>query len=447
MQYTNTQSLETQQQGGVHYGLQNDIQHILQALFLSTPDMFVVPKLYHQYRYLFDSILGGEEREKALPDVCRVRKVYWNMIKARNEVFCGTLEENNEMGGVPQQQQPQQEQQPQSQQPLQQQQQIENNEERIVHILDSIGRNVDSIAGLLLDNDTWIDIRGHSAKSAAKSIFGTSKLQPQTFIKLINIMCRWATSESRYGDWKAYLVASILSTWKDQDKTQGSKVMLQDALIKFLDDEASPPTTRSVTTNENELYSNTTEEEQEESSPTMKKTNSPIIYLFDVLIRVHLFSYQKYLLRLIARGDLEPKRRHVRHIQQFLHHLASFPLLTPAPAYLINQRRVALYGTKNDADSRVEVEFLNKLKHLARLAVAGFDHNDTDCLFGADAKEMTQPVPTDSLDSYQLTFSSDAEIKRNFISCMESTTRYSILDFTSNWLLNEVKRFVVKSIQ
>lgn len=160
---------------------------------------------------------------------------------------------------------------------------------------------------------------------------------------------------------------------------------------------------------------------------------------------MQLFSYQKYLLRLIARGDLEPKRRHVRHIQQCLHHLASFPLLSPAPPYLINQRRVALYGTRSDSDSKEEVESLEKLKHLARLAVAGFDNKDTDCLFGAEAKEMTQPVPTDSMQSYKLALTE--EIKGEFISTMDSTTRYSILNFTSNWLLDEVKRFVVKSIQ
>ncbi|KAG2234880.1 hypothetical protein INT48_000543 [Thamnidium elegans] len=415
---------------GVHRGLQNDIENLLQSLFLSTPDMFVVPKLYHQYRYLFDMILGDENKQKLtknLPDVSRVMKVYWTMIKARNEVFCGTLEEN--------------EMRPDHVEPTKQTHVEESlptsttihegvYEERVVHILDSIGRNVDSITGLLLDNDTWVDIRGHSAKSAAKSIFGTTRLQPQTFIKLINIMCRWATSESRYGDWKAYLVASILLKWREQDKTQENKVLLQDALIRFLDDEAAAKSKTDI-----DLQSLSEEE----------KANTPIIYLFDVLIRLHLFSYQKYLLRLIARGDLEPKRRNVRHIQQCLHHLASFPLLNPAPPYLVNQRRVALYGTKNDSDSKVEIEALDKLKHLARLAVTGFDHQNTDCLFGAEAKEMTQPVPTDSLQSYELAFSD--EIKNDFVHIMDSTTRYSVLNFTSYWLLNEVKKFVVKSIQ
>lgn len=218
--------------------------------------MFVVPKLYHQYRYLFNSILGDESRQKpskSLPDVCRVMKEYWTMIKARNEVFCGTLEEN-EMKS--------------DQHPVDMDSKTQPNdsippdavaaasstlsssasttmseavyEERVVHVLDSIGRHVDSITGLLLDNDTWMDIKGHTAKSASKSIFGTTRLQPQALIKLITIMCRWATSESRYGDWKPYLVASILLSWREQDKSSDNKVLLQDALIRFLDDEACP---------------------------------------------------------------------------------------------------------------------------------------------------------------------------------------------------------------
>lgn len=167
--------------------------------------------------------------------------------------------------------------------------------------------------------------------------------------------------------------------------------------------------------------------------------------MFDTLIRLHLFSYQKYLLRLIARGDLEPKRRYGRHIQQCLFHLASFPLPNPAPAYLINQRRVALYGTRNGNESNIETETLEKLKHLARLAVTGFDLDKTGGLFGADATEMTQPVPNDTLKSYELAFSED--IKLEFVHIMDSATRYSVLKFTNEWLLNEVKRFVVKSIQ
>lgn len=199
--------------------------------------MFVVPKLYHQYRYLFDSILGDETKQKpvkSLPDVCKVMKNYWTMIKARNEVFCGTLEENELKGDShPSQTHNHRDSISSASSPAAHDTAYE---EHIVHVLDNIGRNIDSATQLLLDHDTWIDSRGHSAKSAAKSIFGTAKVQPQTLTKIVNIMCHWASSESRYGDWKAYLVASILLSWRE---THDNKAVLQDSLIQFLDDEAS----------------------------------------------------------------------------------------------------------------------------------------------------------------------------------------------------------------
>lgn len=157
-----------------------------------------------------------------------------------------------------------------------------------------------------------------------------------------------------------------------------------------------------------------------------------------------MFSYQKYLLRLIARGDLELKRRHIPQIQHCLFNLASFPLTSPAPPYLVNQRRVALYGTRNENDGKEEVGVLEKLKHFARLAVMGYDHGDTDCLFGSEAKDMTQPTPTDTFESYEMSFGE--ELEQEFVDAIESTTRYLVLRFTSDWLLNEVKKFVVKSI-
>lgn len=224
--------------------------------------MFVVPKLYHQYRYLFDTILGDDTKQKiskSLPEVSRVMRVYWSMIKARNEVFCGTTEENEmriEEGPVKDRQTQEEPDTSLSSSSASSSSSSSTSglvnesayEERVVHALDSIGRNADSITGILLDGETWIDVKGHSAKSAAKSIFGTSKLQSTTCIALIAMMCRWATSESRYGDWKAYLVASILLTWRDGDKSQERKLMLQDALIRFLDDGVAPKKPTATTT-------------------------------------------------------------------------------------------------------------------------------------------------------------------------------------------------------
>jgi hypothetical protein len=189
--------------------------------------MFVVPKLYHQYRNLFELIFGQENSSnKQLANISHVMSEYWIMIKARNEVFCGTLEEN-EMKNTNNNNHTRQA----------ETSEISGDEERVVHILDSIGKNADSNVGLLLNGEQWMDIRGHSAQSASKAIFGTMRIESFKFIKLISIMCQWATSESRYGDWKAYLVTSVLLAWRDQDKSQERNDLLQDALIRFLDNE------------------------------------------------------------------------------------------------------------------------------------------------------------------------------------------------------------------
>ncbi|KAI9267828.1 hypothetical protein BY458DRAFT_511485 [Sporodiniella umbellata] len=401
----------------VHHGLKRDIETMLQSLFLSTPDMFVIPKLYQQNHQLLSAIIQDESTQKNSNDSSDMREVmseYWTMIKARNELFCGSISE------VPS---------------LQKTQQIHENsgdEEQIVNILDEIGKNVDSVAGLLISDETWVDAHGHSSRWACKMIFGSAQLELEKIVKIIYSLCRWAVNESRYGDWKTYLVASILSSWIEENNSLENKRLLQESLIRFLDEE----TNREDTNLSNGLS-------ESEEGCNMRKTNNRVVYLFDVLIRSSLFSYQKYLLRLIARGDLEPKRRH-EHTTQF-YYLASFPLLTPTPTYLINQRRIALYGASSNNNKEVEIEALNNLKHLSRLAVMGFDHHDTDCLFGAEAQDMMQPVPTDSFESYNLAFSQ--ELKHRLTNAMESTTRFSILEFTGNWLLSEVKKFVVKSIQ
>ena len=154
---------------------------------------------------------------------------YWAMVKARNEVFCGTLEENQlRLDGnckhIVQSESRQQE-------TDQVRQQV--NEDHIIRTLDSIGRNIDSGTGLLIDENGWMDLRGQTAPSAANLIFNGINNDMATMQQRVNIMCRWATSDSRHGDWRPYLVGSILLQWRDQNSER--KPALQDMLIHFLD--------------------------------------------------------------------------------------------------------------------------------------------------------------------------------------------------------------------
>lgn len=194
----------------------------------------MIPRLYHQYRHLFDAIFGGpslEEAAKEIPELCHVLTRYWRMVKARNEVFCGALEENSQLR-IPGEYQ--------KLQVLKQEEEsaekgsLQVNEDQIIRTLDSLGRYIDDGCGIMIDDESgWIDLRGRTAKSMANLILGSAA---RSVCHIVSILCRWATNGARYGDWRPYLVASILLKWRGQDPQR--KVALQDALIQWLDAEA-----------------------------------------------------------------------------------------------------------------------------------------------------------------------------------------------------------------
>lgn len=156
-------------------------------------------------------------------------------MKARNEVFCGTLEENQLLSDS-------------SKAMLQAvdttsdttsddaPRQGQMTEDQVIRILDSIGRNIDSGTGLMINENGWVDLRGQTATTASHAIFGSTKGAIDSIQQHVSVMCRWATSDSRHGHWRPYLVASILLRWRDQNATLRNST-LQDALIKWLDAE------------------------------------------------------------------------------------------------------------------------------------------------------------------------------------------------------------------
>ncbi|KAI9030192.1 hypothetical protein CLU79DRAFT_843056 [Phycomyces nitens] len=410
----------------IYCGLQKEIKQMLQSLFLSTPDVFVIPKLYHQYRDVFDGILGEDNSESALqtiPEVCSTMKKYWAIVKSRNEVFCGTAEENRlKQDGNSRED---------KKMATQNLTEVRDGE-HVVHVLDNIGRHIGSHSGLLIDQNGWMSVNGKTAKSAAKAIFGTGDIEQQAFVHIIKTMCQWATSDARFGDWRSYLISSILLYWRDSTKSIERKTMLQDSLIGFLDEESI--------LDESEAQGS---DDMDTTEDHTLEANTPIILLFGTLIRLQLFSYQKYLLRLIARGELEPSQRHKRSIQQSLHYLASFPLLAPPPAGLVHQRRVAIYGVRNtNADSQ-EKNALIHLKRLAKLTMTG-NMEDEAFLFGENSREMTNPEPSDSLASFDITFLD--KYLEELAQTMQNSTRY-VVQLFCDWLMDQVMRFVVKSIQ
>ncbi|KAI9307637.1 hypothetical protein BJ944DRAFT_261581 [Cunninghamella echinulata] len=478
----NNSSDSSNAQLNVIYGLKRDIEKTLQSLFLSSPDMFVIPKLYHQYRHLFEMIL--QQTTKTLPDTNYVKDIYWTSVKKRNEIFCGTCEQN-QLGNTSDinnsnnnsNSSNSNNNNTNSINSLQNNGNNNNNnntdienktikslnnsvietksttsergeidEEHIVHTLDMIGRHADS--GHLILNKTgndsygWSDIRGHTAYSASMAIFGciinsNGAIHSSKLVKIVGILCQWAISEARHGDWRAFLVSSILLCWRDMDKsTNNRRNHLQEALMEFLDNNIS------MTSNSNIAALS--------SSQTMGTTNetisnTPTSFLFDTFIRMHLFSYHRYLNRLTARGNLERTQQNQEDVASCLYHLKSLPLLHPAPVHLINQRRVALYGTRRDNNdkSRLEIEAIEQLKQIARQWIVGETKDNS--LFGADACDMTEPVPNDTSEAFELALSDKWEYQLQQL--LPSLTRYVIIQFTSDWLVKQVQLFVVKNIQ
>ncbi|ORZ24760.1 hypothetical protein BCR42DRAFT_343237 [Absidia repens] len=494
---TDTTTSATSNSSNMLTGLKRDIERMIQSLFLSSPDMFVIPKLYHQYRQLFEVILGEQSHiklTKTVPDICIVMDTYWTMVKARNEVFCGTLEENRLGNSSNNHNMIESSTSKSAATPITNTSaDLANSEssksghkgnigttegaavdeEHIVHTLDSIGRYADSGYLLFGNNNTgWTDEKGHSAMTASLVIFSGctngSTVHTNLLNQVVQILCRWATCEARHGDWRAFLISSVLLCWRDQDQTTQFKRQggLQEALMEFLDNQvfttsrmASTTDTMAAGEDENQGASTTSMIidggsgiMDGDQTATEQSSTAAISFLYDTFIRMQLFSYHRYLNRLTARGHLERSQRNRSDVARCLYHLKSLPLLTPAPAHLVNQRRVALYGTRrdNDNESRLELDAIAQLRQLAKQWIMGHatgQQNSTDdtTLFGVNAEDMTEPMVNDTADTFELSLSDKLEQQMRRL--MDNSTRYVIIQFTSEWLLNEVKRFVVKNVQ
>ncbi|KAJ3041194.1 RNA polymerase II mediator complex subunit [Rhizophlyctis rosea] len=66
--------------------------------------------------------------------------------------------------------------------------------------------------------------------------------------------------------------------------------------------------------------------------------------LFGELIFAGVFCYGSFLQRLVARGDLEGRRRDSEKSQRYLRHLADLPVGPGGPQHMMNLRRTMLYG-------------------------------------------------------------------------------------------------------
>ncbi|KAF8590944.1 hypothetical protein K439DRAFT_1120420 [Ramaria rubella] len=196
------------------------------------------------------------------------------------------------------------------------------------------------------------------------TILDMSLEETDGFTNKLDMLLTWSITPHQYGDHRPYAVATILSRWVDRSEDRALRrgfpppdEMLQDRLFDWLD-------TSDVVLDESNL-------------PAMT-------IMFGELVGRDIFSYSKYMQRLIARGEAgllsnqNPPSRH-RAL------LRSLPLWDPSES-LANQRKVALYGISYRASPEEARE--RELRRMLRACVPE--------LFGGKPLRTDDPLPLDA---------------------------------------------------
>jgi len=182
--------------------------------------------------------------------------------------------------------------------------------------------------------------------SASHTPSTSSQRQEADWKSRVHTLCEWAITNSRHGHHRVYLVGTLLGIWKESpslpphmltDAEKSSR--LQSALIEFLDN-----------FNGTTMDPHQNSQHHHHQSAGSEDTLEAMTRLFGNLIHERLFSYQQYLQRLIARGDMRPNKRNQESTLRHLKYLQSFPLHKGAQAHQLNQRRVVLFGVNGDDD-------------------------------------------------------------------------------------------------
>ncbi|CAG8548541.1 13525_t:CDS:10 [Dentiscutata erythropus] len=217
----------------------------------STPDMFVFPVCWNTYKDLLRCVFVEDNSLKTdtvIPkNTKRQMERYYELIRARNEVFD---KEKPDMIGK------------RNAQELQQ--------SRIIEILDKVGFHTD-----------YQKIAAEYFRIDSK--FPMLEREVSTHIYWL---CYWAVTKYRAGDYRVYSVSTILDIWKSSvtnaEERLQRQTTIQNSLMDFLD-----------------IYPLGCNGICEED----------VAGLFGELIRNGHFSHQRYLQRLVARGDVLHERR------------------------------------------------------------------------------------------------------------------------------------------
>ncbi|CAG8575809.1 5100_t:CDS:2 [Ambispora gerdemannii] len=353
---------------------------ILWASFVTLPDMFVNPKHWYTYKdviqnIIFESHFNDEnDRSKSAghrtieeEETLRI----WEKVRRRNEFFSDSKEElillEKNLSKEPR--------------------------NRLFIILDKVNRgtNYDELAAEYFPG---------------KSIY--FPIAKNDISSRIQALCYWAATNTKVSDHRPYVACTILSKWKkrndisnDEDEKCERQDLLQDSLLTFLD---------------------------EYDCGSAIQGYEFVAHLFSELIRCNHFSPNKYIQRLISRGDLTNRNdeRTLRHLK----YVECFPLYSSS-VYLYNQRKWVLYGI-GCQNKDEEMTFKNlREKIMAKLPR----------MFGEGADNLDAPVDDNPIDDFELSLPLDQET----CAIIKNTTRFNQMLLTQNWLVPRVKEFIQKA--
>ncbi|KAI1317908.1 RNA polymerase II mediator complex subunit [Mortierella claussenii] len=403
-----------------------------QSIFLSTPDMFVIPKAWAAHSQLLQQVLlqdmqSTTHKPAVFPNIVSVLETHYKMIHARVHVFTELSSTGPE------------------------------SECKITRSGDNVNTldRIDYTSNLeLVANEYFSECSdGYSTSSIppspSKPAFSSTDPKTQPVSPLLahippsqridgiwksrlNTLCEWAITNSRYGHHRVYVASMLLGFWRE-NPTLSPRIPLyertsriQAALLEFLD-------SFNGSHHHASQHADTAHSHHQQHNHGGEDTLDAVARLFGNLIHDRLFSYQQYLQRLIARGDLQPSKRHQESTLRHLKYLQSFPLPKCAQAHHLNQRRVVLFGVSGEDEydkacfETITAQIKAKLPYM----------------FSAEAANMTVPIRDSPQNGPELAMPLSVQLTELIL----STSRFCQLRVTSQWLLDAVKSYVVKHIQ
>ncbi|KAF9937690.1 RNA polymerase II mediator complex subunit [Modicella reniformis] len=402
--------------------LELELKRMLQSIFLSTPDMFVIPKTWATHSNLLQQVLLNDiqlipHKPAVFPNVGSVMESHYKMIHARVQVFTDLTPIKTE---------------------------TDNSNGRPgcnVDILDKVDHTSDleQIAYEYFSETLDSYSPASIPPSPSKPVFspsttiasGSTTIHP--LLPAALALCQGSSSSSSSspspsqrleGSWKSRI--NTLCAWAI---TNSRTSRLQVALLEFLD-------TFNGTHHHNSQHQDLTHghhHHHQHSNHGSEEIFDAMARLFGNLIYDRLFSYQQYLQRLIARGDLQPSKRSQESSLRHLKYLQSFPLHKDAKAHHMNQRRVVLFGVSGEDEyervcfDSITAQIKARLPHM----------------FSPDATNMTIPVKDSQQEWKELASSLSMQLTELIL----SASRFCQLRVTAQWLLETVKSYVVKHVQ